>query len=196
MSTTSEALVTAAAESWVTLGVRGLLAILFGILAFAWPGITLFVLVLLFAAYALADGVFAFVGAYRAAESNRSVWPFLLEGVLGVVTGIAAFAWPNITAVALVYLIAGWAIVTGALELYAAIQLRKQLTDELWLGAGGLLSILFGVLIAAVPGTGALAVVWVIAAYAVLFGVTLLALAWRMRSERSTPESGRTSPSV
>jgi len=178
------------------LGIRGALAVLFGVLAFAWPEITLVVLVLLFGAYALADGVFAFVGAYWAAENHRSVWPFLLEGVLGVVTGAAAFLWPNITAVVLVYLIAGWAILTGALELYAAIQLRKQLADELWLGASGLLSVVFGVLIAIMPGAGALAVVWLIAAYAVLFGGSLLALAWRLRSDRSTTGDERTSPTV
>lgn len=192
MSTTPETLASVAERNWTTLGVRGVLAVLFGVLAFVWPGITLVALVMLFGAYAVVDGLFAFGGAYRAAENSQSVWPFLLEGLLGVVAGLAAFVWTDITAAVLVYLIAAWAIVTGAVEVYSAFQLRKEITDELWLGAGGVVSILFGLLVVAMPSSGALAVVWLIAAYAVVFGLTLLGLAWRMRGEDSTTGAGGT----
>ncbi|MFB6198190.1 MAG: HdeD family acid-resistance protein [Halobacteriaceae archaeon] len=190
MSSISEELTMVTGQNWATIGIRGVLAILFGVLAFAWPAITLTVLVLLFAAYAFVDGVFAFGGAYRAADNSRDIWPFLVEGILGVVAGIGAFVWPNITAIVLLYLIAAWAVVTGVIEVYTAIQVRKQITDELWLGVSGLVSVLFGILLVVMPGAGALAVIWLIAAYAIVFGVTLLGLAWRMREHHSETQPG------
>ncbi len=167
--------------------------IVFGILAFVWPGITLFVLVILFGAYAIVDGVFAFVSAYRASKNRDTAWPFLLEGILGVIAGIVAFLWPNITAIALLYVIAAWALVTGAFELYAAVKLRRELESEWWLALSGVASVIFGLLLVFLPGPGALAVVWLIAAYAIVFGVLLLALAIRLRRWQSGDRTARES---
>ena len=164
---------------WWVVGLRGLAAITFGIMAFIWPGITLSVLVLLFGAYAIVDGVLALYAAARSGGQN--VWAPLLEGVLGIIAGIVAFVWPGLTALTLVYIIAAWAIVTGVLELIAAVRLRNVISNEWTLGFAGVLSVVFGVLLFAQPGAGALAVVWIIGAYAVIFGIALLALAWRLR---------------
>lgn len=192
-SHTTESILTVTGENWWLVALRGALAIVFGILAFIWPGLTLFVLVVLFGAYAIVDGVFAFVSAYRASQNRDTAWPFLLEGSLGVIAGIVAFLWPNITAVALLYVIAAWALITGAVELYAAVKLRRELESEWWLALSGVASVIFGLLLIFFPGPGALAVVWLIAAYAIVFGVLLLALAIRLRrwqsSDRTASES-------
>jgi uncharacterized membrane protein HdeD (DUF308 family) len=164
---------------WWVVGLRGLAAVIFGIMAFIWPGITLSVLVLLFGAYAIVDGVLALYAAARSGGQN--VWAPLLEGVLGIIAGIVAFVWPGLTALTLVYIIAAWAIVTGVLELIAAVRLRNVISNEWTLGFAGVLSVVFGVLLFVQPGAGALAVVWIIGAYAVIFGIALLALAWRLR---------------
>lgn len=164
---------------WWVVALRGLAAIAFGILAFIWPGITLAVLVLLFGAYAIVDGLLALYAAARSGGQN--VWAPLLEGVLGVVAGIVAFVWPGLTALTLVFIIAAWAIVTGVLEVFAAIRLRNVITNEWMLGFAGVLSVVFGLLLFAQPGAGALALVWIIGAYAVIFGIALLGLAWRLR---------------
>lgn len=181
MSQADHNLLTTVGQNWWTVALRGVVAVLFGILAFVWPGLTVFVLVMLFAAYAFVDGLFALVGAIRAADDRRSSWPLLIEGFLGVAAGIVAFVWPDITAVVLLYLIAAWAIVTGAFELFAAVELRRQIENERWLALGGIASVIFGLLLVFLPETGALAVVWLIGAYAVVFGVSLLALAVRLR---------------
>ncbi|MGH2351177.1 MAG: HdeD family acid-resistance protein [Chloroflexota bacterium] len=168
------------ARNWWAVALRGLLAVIFGVLAFVWPGITLGALVLLFGAYALVDGIFALIGAVRAGSGqNRS--PLVLEGIAGVAAGVLTFIWPGITALVLLYLIATWAIVTGVLEVWAAIRLREEISNEWLLGLGGVASILFGILLVIFPGAGALTVVWLIAAYAVVFGVLLIALGFRLR---------------
>ncbi|MHB8592187.1 MAG: HdeD family acid-resistance protein [Vulcanimicrobiaceae bacterium] len=170
------------ARNWWALLVRGIAAILFGILAFALPGTTLFVLVMLFGAYALVDGVFAFVAAVRAAEAHTRFWPLAVEGIVGSVIGLATFFYPGITAMALLFLIAAWAVLTGILEIAAALQLRRELAGEIWLVVSGVLSIAFGILIVAFPGGGVLAVLWILAVYAILFGAALVALGLRLRS--------------
>ena len=167
------------ARHWWVIALRGLVAVLFGILAFAWPGMTLAALVLLFGAYALVDGVLGIVAALRGESEQR--WAMLIEGVVGVLAGLAAFAWPDLTALVLLYIIAFWAILTGALEIFAAIRLRQVIDNEWALILGGALSVLFGVILVVAPGAGALAVVWLIGAYALVFGVVLLALSWRLR---------------
>jgi uncharacterized membrane protein HdeD (DUF308 family) len=170
------------AHNWWILALRGLCAIIFGILAFAWPGVTLGVLVLLYGAYALVDGVLAIVAVLsKRQESGLPWWALLLEGLLGIAAGIVTFVWPGITALFLLFLIAGWAIVTGVFEIIAAIRLRKEIEGELWLALSGIVSIIFGVLLFVRPGAGALTVVWLIGAYAIFFGIFLLALAFRLK---------------
>lgn len=177
---------------WWVLALRGAFAVLFGVLAFAWPGVTLSALVLLFGAYALVDGVFALVHAAAGGAGVR--WPLALEGLVGVLAGLGTLAWPEITALALLYLIAAWAIVTGLLEVVGAIRLRRVIDDEWLLGLSGLASVVFGVLLVLWPGAGALAVVWLIGSYAVVFGVLVIALAFRLRSI-GQPVDGSAAPS-
>jgi uncharacterized membrane protein HdeD (DUF308 family) len=165
---------------WWFVALRGLAAVLFGIAAFAWPGITLTLLVLLFGAYALVDGVFALIYAFGSGRRFRG-W-LVVEGLAGIVLGVIALVWPGITALSLLYLIAGWAVVTGVLEIIAAIRLRKVITNEWMLALSGLASVIFGVILAIQPGAGALALIWLIAAYAIVFGVLLIALGFRLRA--------------
>ncbi len=167
--------------NWWALAIRGVFAVLFGVLAFVWPGLTLTVLVLLFGAYAIADGLFAIVAALSSSDRAARWWTLLLQGVLGVIAGLVTFLWPGITTLFLLYLIAFWAIFTGGFQIAAAIRLRKELTGEWLLALGGAASIAFGVLLLLFPGAGALAVVWWIGAYAIVFGVLLLTLALRLR---------------
>jgi uncharacterized membrane protein HdeD (DUF308 family) len=154
-------------------------AVLFGLLTFFLPGITLVTLVLLFGAYALVDGLFNLIGFFRVASHQ---WALLVEGVIGIIAGVLTFAWPAITAIVLLYMIAFWAILTGIFEIIAGIRLRKVITTEWLLILMGVFSFLFGTLILISPGTGALAIVLWIGAYALVFGVFLIALAFRLRS--------------
>lgn len=164
---------------WWLVALRGLAAIVFGILAFVWPGITLQVLVLFFGAYAIVDGVLALYAAIRTRGQHR--WAAVLEGIVGIGAGVIAFLSPGITALALLIVIAVWAIVTGVMEVIAAVELRRVVTNEWFLILSGLLSVAFGILLLVQPGAGALAIVWLIGFYAVIFGVGLLAFAWRLR---------------
>lgn len=173
------------AHNWWTLLLRGLLAVSFGILTFIYPGLTLIVLAMLFGAYALIDGIFAIIAAVSAPKGQARWWVTLIEGIVGIVVGVLTFIWPGITALGLLYLIAAWAIVTGAFEIAAAIRLRKQITGEWLLILSGIASVLFGVLLAAKPGPGALAVAWLIGAYAIVFGVLFIVLSFRLRSWRA-----------
>jgi len=163
--------------SWWALGLRGLAAVVFGIACFAVPGIVLVVLIALFAAYLLVDGVFALIAGVR----SRS-WLIVFEGLLGFVAGGLAFFYPGLTAVAFAILIAAWAVVTGLIELGAAVALRRVIPHEWMLVAGGLLSILFGVMMALFPGAGLVAIVWLIGAYSLIWGALWLALAFRLHS--------------
>ena len=176
------------ARHWWVIGLRGLAAILFGVLAFVWPGMTLAVLVLLFGAYALVDGVLTLVAAFRGGVQHRIV--MLVEGVVSVLAGLAAFVWPGLTALVLLYIIAFWAIVTGVLEIVAAIRVRRAISNELGLVIGGVLSVVFGVVLLIAPGAGALAVIFLIGAYAVVFGIALLGLAWRLREHHQSAIGG------
>ncbi len=176
------------AQHWWVIGLRGLAAILFGVLAFVWPGMTLAVLVLLFGAYALVDGVLTLIAAFRGGVQHRIV--MLVEGVVSVLAGLAAFVWPGLTALVLLYIIAFWAIVTGVLEIVAAIRVRRAISNELGLVIGGVLSVVFGVVLLIAPGAGALAVIFLIGTYAVVFGIALLGLAWRLREHHQTAIGG------
>ena len=172
-------------RNWWTLVVRGLVAVLFGLFAIFVPDITLTVLVLLFGAYALVDGAVNIYGAITG-DSNQRWWVGVLEGLVGIIVGILTFIWPGITALVLLYLIAVWAIFTGILEIWGAIELRREINNEVLLGISGLLSIIFGVLLIVAPGAGALAVAWLIGFYAILFGITLIALGFRVRNGTAT----------
>ena len=179
-------MVTQLARNWWAVALRGVLAILFGVLTFLQPGLTLELLVIFFGAYTLMDGIFTVIAAWRN-NSGVNHWWLLLDGISSIAVGGLTFFWPGLTALALVYLIAGWAVVTGIFQIMAAIELRKTITGEWLLVLGGLLSVLFGVVIAVNPGTGALTVVWLIGFYAITFGVTLLGVAVRLRSQHNHP---------
>jgi len=168
-------------RNWWALAIRGIAAILFGILAIIFPGATWLALLFLFGAYAFVDGIFALVLALRAVEAHERWWPLALEGLAGLVIGIITFFEPRATAFALYVTIAAWAILTGILEIVAAVRLRRHLEDELLLMIGGIASILFGILMVIVPPVGLLVVVWLVGIYAILFGILLLWLALRLR---------------
>lgn len=169
-------------RNWWALAIRGIAAIIFGIIAFAWPGITLTALVLLFGAYAITDGIFAIIAAVNASGRAKKWGWLLLEGILSIIAGVLTFVLPGITALFLLYLIAAWAIVTGAFAIGTAILLRKEITGEWLMALSGIASVIFGLLLVIFPGAGALAVIWWIGAYAIVFGALLLALAFRLRS--------------
>jgi len=177
----------AVARNWWMWLIRGIAAVIFGILAFTWPGLTWFTIAILFGAYALVDGIFAIVAAVRAAESHQKWWPFLLEGIVGIV--IAAITWYDvrITISALYLTIAAWAFLTGILELVAAVQLRKHISNEIWLIVGGLASIAFGVLMILYPLIGALTIIYIIAAYAIVFGIIMIGFSLRLRGHAPPP---------
>jgi uncharacterized membrane protein HdeD (DUF308 family) len=169
------------AKYWWVLLLRGVFALLFGVLAWLWPGLTLETLVLFFGAFALVSGVFQVFAAFAGRRQHEQWWILLLEGLLGIAVGFLTWRAPGITALALVLYIAAWALVTGVLEIVEAIRLRKEIEGELWLGLSGLLSVGFGILLMIAPGAGALALLWIIAAYAVVFGAFLILLAFRVR---------------
>jgi len=169
------------ARRWWALALRGVIAVLFGLLTFFIPGVTLISLVLLFGFYAILDGIFDIVSAMKAPGHH---WPLLVEGIVGIVAGIVTFMLPGITAMFLLYLIALWAILTGVLEIVAGIRLREVIANEMLLILMGVISTLFGILIIIFPGAGALAIIIWIGAYAVVFGIILIVLAFRLRSFR------------
>lgn len=179
------------ARGWWVLAVRGGLAVLFGILAILVPGAALTALVTLFGAYALVDGVFALLTAARFTHTDERWGLLVVEGVVGVAAGIVSFAHPAATAHALVFLVAAWAILTGVLEIAAAVRLRRVISGEWALGALGVVSLLLGVGLLAEPGAGLAVIVWMIGAYALLFGLGLLSLAWRLRRLNTDRERNR-----
>jgi uncharacterized membrane protein HdeD (DUF308 family) len=182
------------AKNWWSLVIRGVVAIILGIVTFAWPGITLGALVLLFGAYALLDGIFSLIGAWRAVRSHERWGALVFEGVAGIVAAAVTVLWPAITALALVYIIAAWALVTGSLEITAAVRLREYISGEWLLVLGGIASILFGIVAILLPMIGALAIALVIGIYAFVFGVILIALGFRLRSWTRTEHAGTRMP--
>jgi uncharacterized membrane protein HdeD (DUF308 family) len=185
-------LVSAMARNWWAIALRGAFAVLFGIVSFVWPGITVVVLVALFGAWAGIDGILMLTAAWRRAERGQQWWPLLLEGLLGIAAAAVTLLWPGITALALLYVIGAWAIVTGIIEIAAAISMRRVIENEVWLGLAGLASIVFGVIVVLFPGAGAVGIVWLIASYAVVFGLFLLMLGFRLRGYR--PPTGTQEP--
>jgi uncharacterized membrane protein HdeD (DUF308 family) len=168
------------ARNWWVLALRGAIAVLFGLMALFWPGITLLALVYLFGAYAFVDGIFAVVTAVQSHADRPRWWALLLEGLAGIAAGVIAFVWPGLTALTLLYLLAAWAIVTGVFAIIAAFRLHEEIEGEWLLGLSGLASAVFGVLVLIWPGAGALSVIWLIGAYAIVFGGLLVVLAFRL----------------
>jgi len=168
--------------NWWLLALRGLVAVLFGVLAFMWPGATLITLVWLFGAFALVNGILSLVLAAKTPKGYPKVGSLILGGLLGILAGLLAFVMPGITALGLLILIAAWAIVTGIMELVAAVRLRKIINNEWLLVLAGIASVVFGVILLFQPAAGALALIWLIGAWAFVFGILLMILAFRMRN--------------
>ena len=172
-------------KHWWQVAVRGFIALLFGILLLFWPGVSLFVFAILFGAFAFVDGIFTLVAAvnYKAGGGHRT-WLFvrgILGGILGIIVGIVTFFWPAITELALILLIAAWAFVTGIMELVFAFTSVRE-TGAKWLFAvSGILSIILGILLLVRPVAGILVVIWAIGAYAILAGIVLIVLGFRLR---------------
>jgi uncharacterized membrane protein HdeD (DUF308 family) len=168
--------------NWWLLALRGLLAVLFGVLAFVWPGVTLITLVWLFGAFALLNGILSLVLAAKAPKGFPKVGSLILGGLLGILAGLLAFVMPGITALGLLILIAAWAIMTGVMDLVAAVRLRKIITNEWLLILAGIASVAFGILLLFQPAVGALALIWWIGAWAIVLGILLMIVAFRLRN--------------
>jgi uncharacterized membrane protein HdeD (DUF308 family) len=171
----------ALAKCWWLLLLRGIAGVIFGVLAFIWPGLTLVTLVLLYGAFALVDGVLSLVAAFTGSAKPVPTWWLVVVGLLGIAAGIVTFLWPGITAIVLVLLIGAWALVHGIFEIIGAIQLRKEIDNEWWLILSGALSVIFGLIVLTAPGAGALGLIWAIAAYSIVFGILFIGLALRLR---------------
>lgn len=170
----------ALARNWWLILLRGVAAIIFGLLTFAWPGLTLVTLVLLYGAFSFLDGVFSITAAVKGGTPMPRWW-LALVGLLGIGVGVVTLFWPQITGFVLLLFIAGWAIASGILQIIGAIKLRKEIDGEWLLIASGVLSVLFGILVILFPGAGALSLALVIGAFAVMYGVLLIGFALRLK---------------
>lgn len=168
-------------RSWWLVVLRGVLAVGFGLAAVFWPKATLLVLVALFGAYALVDGVFAIVGAVAGGSRTVGRGWLIVEGVVSILVGLAAFTWPSATVLVMLWLIAGWALLTGILEIVAAIAWRRVLTGEWLLAVAGILSVLFAIAIVVWPEVGARTLILLIGIFALIFGVVLIGIGLRLR---------------
>lgn len=169
------------ARYWWVFLVRGIAALAFGVMAVAWPHIALASLILVWGAYALVDGVFSLFAAFTGGVHGDDRWLVGLQGAISIAAGLVAFASPGITALVLVMFIAAWSIGIGVLLIYTGIRLRNEITGEFWLELAGFISVVFGFLIIARPMAGALALIWVIAGYAILFGLLFIGFAFKMK---------------
>ena len=174
-------MLTQLSRNWWAVALRGVIAILFGVIALAWPGLTLEILVLFFGAYVLVDGIFAMIAAFTNRSGHDKWWVLLLEGLVGIAAGVITFFRPLLATLVLVYVISFWAIVTGILEIAAAVQLRKEIRGEWMLALSGIVSLFLGVSLFLFPAAGALTLTWLIGAYAILFGAMWLGLSLRLR---------------
>lgn len=171
----------ALARHWWVFLVRGLVAIAFGLVAFFYPVATLYTFILFYAVFSIVDGVFAFVSAVLGKDGVGPRWWLALIGALSVVAGLAAYLWPGLTALVLLTLIGIWALVYGVVEIIGAIRLRKEIDNEWLLLTHGILAALFGLIVLVRPGTGALALIWLIASFALASGVVLVILSFRLK---------------
>jgi len=172
--------------NWWAMVLRGLAAVLFGLAALSWPGLTLFVLLVCFGVYALVDGLLAFVAGIRASGGRR--WLLLAEGTLGFLAGLVLF-WPGTTALVLVYVISAWAIFTGLLKVLMGVAFRRKIENGWLMILGGLLSVLFGIILGAMPGAGLVTLVWLVGVYALILGVALVVLGFLDRGQRQASGS-------
>lgn len=170
------------ARNWWAVALRGLVAIIFGILTLVAPHITLLVLIIYFGAYALVDGILAVYLAIRGRDNLRHWGWLLFQGIVGILIGILTFRWPGVTTFVLLAFIAAWAIITGISEIFEAIELRRVIHNEWAMILSGVASVLFGLILIIFPASGILALIVVVGIYAIIFGLLLLFLAWRMRS--------------
>jgi uncharacterized membrane protein HdeD (DUF308 family) len=177
-------MIVALTQNWWALVLRGLCALVFGFLALFMPGQTLVALIWVFGIFALVNGFFSLISGFRGVAGPRPRWPLWINGILGIGAGVVTLAWPAITAVTLLYLIAFWAIITGFFEIIAAFHLRKDIKREWLLGLTGVFSIIFGILLIASPGTGMISVVWLIGVYAIMTGSLLFSLGLRLRTHK------------
>ncbi|HEX8663280.1 MAG TPA: HdeD family acid-resistance protein [Beijerinckiaceae bacterium] len=182
-SSRSDALSAVLAQNWWLVALRGAFAVLFGIVAFTAPGATILSLVFLFSAYMLVDGVCAIVSAVRAARAGERWGLLVLEGVADIATGAVVLAWPGLTVLAFVLMMAAWAVVSGALMLAASFRLHRA-HGRWWLALGGVVSIIYGIMLVIAPLVGALVLTWWLGAYALVFGIALLVLAFRLRARK------------
>jgi uncharacterized membrane protein HdeD (DUF308 family) len=189
----TEAMCALLAQNWWAVALRGVFAILFGVIALLVPGATILSLVLLFSGYMLVDGIFGIVAALRAARKGERWGLLVVEGVLNIAVGVVAFLWPGLTAITFVVLLAAWSLVSGGLMLGAAFRLTRE-HGRWWLVFGGLVSIVFGVLLAIAPVIGAVVLTWWLGAYALAFGVALLVLAFRLRARKDDRRAAGLSP--
>jgi uncharacterized membrane protein HdeD (DUF308 family) len=181
-------------RNWWLLVVRGLLAILFGLIALFWPGLTWLILIVMFGGYAIMDGVFAMLSGVVSSSYSPRWWVFLLEGVVSVAAGVIAWMRPGLASFVLIIVIAVWAILTGVLEIAAAIRLRREIKNEWMLALGGFVSIVLGVLMFFQPATGGLVITLMIGAYALMFGMLLVMLGFRLRKLDIRPRSSDREP--
>ena len=170
------------AQNWWLFVLQGVLAILFGVAAYLWPGRALGALITLFGVYATLDGILVLIRAFRAAALKAPWWPFLLQGLVSLGAGVGTLAWPGLTALLLVYCIGSWALIGGVLQVVAGIKLRDELEGEWTLIVSGILSAIFGLWMIAAPGEGALALVWLIAGYAIVLGIAAISAGLRLRA--------------
>jgi uncharacterized membrane protein HdeD (DUF308 family) len=177
-------------RNWWLLALSGIIAVLFGIIAIVYPSMTLAILIALFGAYAVIDGILYVVAAIRHHADDRQWWLMLLVGLVAIAAGAIAFLYPGPTAVALLFVIAAWAIITGILDIFAAVGLRREIANEWMLLLAGVISVVFGVLLVLYPSSGLLSIVWLIGIYAVLYGVAQIILAFRARSFANVVSQG------
>jgi uncharacterized membrane protein HdeD (DUF308 family) len=179
----------AVSGNWVALAVRGVAAVVFGLAALIWPGLTLAVLIILYGAYAVVDGVFAIVAGLRVG-SGTPRWLLLAEGALGILAGLIAVFWPGVTAIVLLYIIAFWAIFGGLLRIVGAVLLRREIENEWTMALGGAVWVLLGIVLFVLPGAGLLSLSWLIGIFALGAGITLIVLAFRVRGQGSSGTGG------
>ena len=171
-------------QEWGWIALRGICALVFGVLALVLPGVTLALLVIVWGAYALVDGVLALTAGLRMRDNGKPLWSLIVVGLLGIAAGVVTFFWPGVTALTLIFIIGTWAIAIGLFQIMAAVRFRQHIRGEWLHGLSGLLSVVFGIAVVLRPGAGAIALAWLIGWFAIFFGVMLIAMALRLRSGR------------